>query len=145
LDSSGPGFFELLGRAPVAGRAFVPDDFTDRATAVVIGYGLWQQRFGGDPRTVGRTIQVDGASAATISAMVLVSGLSLGVVGLGIGLMGSMAFSRVVASFLYETSPFDPLTYLAVTILLFVVTTAATLTPTRRAARIDPMAALRDR
>ena len=59
----GPGFFELLGTAPVAGRAFVSDDFTDRATAVVIGYGLWQQRFGGDPRTVGRTIQVDGRAS----------------------------------------------------------------------------------
>ena len=86
-----------------------------------------------------------GASAWTISTMVLASGLSLGVVGLGIGLVGSVALSRAVASFLYETSPFDPLTYLAVTILLFVVTTAATLTPARRAARIDPMAALRDR
>ncbi|HLG55245.1 MAG TPA: ABC transporter permease [Vicinamibacterales bacterium] len=86
-----------------------------------------------------------GASASTISTMVLTSGLSLGVAGLAIGLVGSVALSRAVASFLYETSPFDPLTYLVVTILLLVVTTAATLTPARRAARIDPMAALRDR
>ncbi len=86
-----------------------------------------------------------GASAWTISKMVLANGLSLGVIGLGIGLMGSVALSRSVASFLYETSPFDPLTYIAVTLLLFVVTTAATLTPARRAARIDPMAALRER
>jgi predicted permease len=86
-----------------------------------------------------------GASAWTISTMVLANGLSLGVVGLGIGLIGSVALSRAVSSFLYETSPFDPLTYLAVTILMFVVTTAATLTPARRAARIDPMAALRER
>jgi predicted permease len=86
-----------------------------------------------------------GANAWTISTMVLASGLSLGVVGLAIGLIGSVALSRAVASFLYETSPFDPLTYLVVTIVLFVVTTAATLTPARRAARIDPMAALRDR
>lgn len=86
-----------------------------------------------------------GASASTILTMVLVSGLSLGVIGLAIGLVGSVALSRAVASFLYETSPFDPLTYLAVTILLLIVTTAATLTPARRAARIDPMAALRDR
>jgi hypothetical protein len=86
-----------------------------------------------------------GASAWTISTMVLANGLSLGVVGLGIGLIGSVALSRAVSSFLYETSPFDPLTYLAVTILMFVVTSAATLTPARRAARIDPMAALRER
>jgi putative ABC transport system permease protein len=86
-----------------------------------------------------------GASAWSISTMVLANGLSLGVIGLGIGLLGSVALNRAVASFLYETSPFDPLTYLAVTVLLFVVTTAATLTPARRAARIDPMAALRER
>jgi predicted permease len=84
-----------------------------------------------------------GASAWTISTMVLASGLSLGMIGLGIGLAGSVALSRAVAAFLYETSPFDPLTYLAVAVLLFLVTTAATLTPARRAARIDPMAALR--
>jgi putative ABC transport system permease protein len=86
-----------------------------------------------------------GASAWTVSKMVLASGLSLGVIGLVIGLIGSVALSRTVTSFLYETSPFDPLTYLAVTMLLFIVTTAATLTPARRAARIDPMAALRER
>jgi predicted permease len=86
-----------------------------------------------------------GASASTISTMVLASGLSLGGVGLAIGMLGSMALSRAVASFLYETSPFDPLTYLAVIIVLFVVITTATLMPARRAARIDPMAALRDR
>jgi predicted permease len=86
-----------------------------------------------------------GASAWTVSKMVLASGLSLGVIGLALGLTGSVALSRTVASFLYETSPLDPLTYVAVTILLFIVTTAATLTPARRAARIDPMAALRER
>ena len=65
-------------------------------------------------------------------------------IGLILGFVGSAALNRAVASFLYETSPFDPLTYVAVTVLLFAVTNAATLTPARRAARIDPMAALRE-
>src|SRR5262245_60189508 len=65
----GAGFFELLGTAPAAGRTFREEDFVDKATAVVISHGLWQQRFGGDPRTVGRTSQLDGASAQIVGVM----------------------------------------------------------------------------
>ena len=65
----GPGFFELLGTAPLAGRTFRDEDFAEQATAVVISQGLWQQRFGGDPRTVGRTIEVDGANAQVVGVM----------------------------------------------------------------------------
>ena len=50
----------------------------------------------------------------------------------------------MLSSFLYETSPLDPLIHAAVALLLLGVTTTATLNPARRAARIDPMAALRD-
>ena len=49
----------------------------------------------------------------------------------------------MIASFLYETSALDPLIYAAVVVLLG-VTLLAILTPARRAARVDPMAALRD-
>jgi putative ABC transport system permease protein len=111
--------------------------------ALVGAYGIIHRSVASRTQEIGIRSAL-GASAWTISTMVLASGLSLGVVGLGAGLLGSVALSRAVASFLYETSPFDPLTYLVVTILLLVVTTAATLTPARRAARIDPMAALRD-
>jgi ABC-type lipoprotein release transport system permease subunit len=50
----------------------------------------------------------------------------------------------VIASFLYETSPLDPLIYASVIVVLLGVTLLAILTPARRAARVDPMAALRD-
>jgi ABC-type antimicrobial peptide transport system permease subunit len=85
-----------------------------------------------------------GASASTVVRMVLAAGLWLAVAGLGLGLLGSVALSLAIASFLYETSPLDPLIHAAVAILLLGVTTAATFTPARRAARIDPIAALRD-
>src|SRR4030095_5996135 len=65
----GTDVFGRLGTAPVAGRTFVADDFKDRASAVVISSALWQQRFGGDPRTVGRTIQVDGGAAEVVGVM----------------------------------------------------------------------------
>jgi ABC-type antimicrobial peptide transport system permease subunit len=76
--------------------------------------------------------------------MVLAAGLWLAVTGLAIGLLGAVALSRVIASFLYETSPLDPLIYAAVIVVLLGVTLLAILTPARRAARVDPMAALRD-
>ena len=55
----------------------------------------------------------------------------------------AIVLSRVIASFLYETSPLDPLIYAAVIVVLLGVTLLAILTPARRAARVDPMAALR--
>jgi hypothetical protein len=57
--------------------------------------------------------------------MVLAAGLWLAVAGLAIGLIGAMAPSRVIASFLYETSPLDPLIYAAVIAVLLGVTLLA--------------------
>lgn len=54
-------FFQLLGLQPVAGRGFVAgEDSEGRNGVAVIGYGLWQQLFGGDSRALGTTIRVDG-------------------------------------------------------------------------------------
>ncbi|MEZ5317475.1 MAG: ABC transporter permease [Vicinamibacterales bacterium] len=69
-----PNTFGVLGVRPVAGRDFTAADApsasdTSRSTTVVIGYGLWQRAFGGDPAVVGRTIDVDGASARVIGVM----------------------------------------------------------------------------
>jgi hypothetical protein len=64
-------------------------------------------------------------------------------VGLGVGLLGSLALSRTLSTFLYETNALDPAIYLGVTALLLAVTVVACLLPARRAARFDPVAALR--
>lgn len=54
-------FFSMLGAQPVLGRAFAPgEDVPGRDAIAVIGYGLWQQLFAGDPGAVGATIRVDG-------------------------------------------------------------------------------------
>jgi putative ABC transport system permease protein len=54
------GFFSLLGIEPALGRDFRPDEDNPRAPRVaIIGYGLWQSRFGADPGIVGRTITLD--------------------------------------------------------------------------------------
>ena len=61
-------FFSLLGAQPVLGRGFAADEDVDgtgwglpgRNAVAVIGYGLWQQLFGGDPKVLGATIRIDG-------------------------------------------------------------------------------------
>lgn len=56
-----PDLFELLGVHPLLGRAFVPAEGLPGGDAVVVlGHGLWQRRFGGDPAIVGRQIEVNG-------------------------------------------------------------------------------------
>ena len=61
-------FFSVLGTQPMLGRGFAPEDDVDgtgwglpgRNAVAVIGYGLWQQLFGGDPKVLGATIRIDG-------------------------------------------------------------------------------------
>jgi len=65
------------------------------------------------------------------------------VVGLAIGLVAAVAFSRVMTGLLYGVSPTDASTLVAVTILLSAVAIAAAYMPARRAARLDPISALR--
>jgi predicted permease len=67
-------FFVLLGASPILGRAFLPGDDVDgtglgspgRNSVAVIGYGLWQQLFGGDHRVLGTTIRIDGTPLTVI-------------------------------------------------------------------------------
>jgi predicted permease len=84
-----------------------------------------------------------GANAPTVLRLVLTGGLAPALTGLVLGLLGSIALSRTLSTFLYETNPLDPLTYLAVPALLVTVTTVACVVPASRAAHFDPMAALR--
>jgi ABC-type antimicrobial peptide transport system permease subunit len=64
-------------------------------------------------------------------------------IGLGIGIAGSLALTRALESMLYGVKSTDPLTYIAVSALLLAVAALATYIPARRAARADPLVALR--
>jgi putative ABC transport system permease protein len=60
-------FFTVLGVKPLLGRGFVPDDSTEGHTNVLaISYGLWQERFGGDPQIVGRSVKIWGGNETVI-------------------------------------------------------------------------------
>jgi putative ABC transport system permease protein len=62
LTETSWNFFDLFGRQPILGRAFASgEDTPGHQLVAVIGYGLWQQQFGGDPRALGSTIRLNGA------------------------------------------------------------------------------------
>jgi ABC-type antimicrobial peptide transport system permease subunit len=84
-----------------------------------------------------------GAQSGQLSWLFLRRTLLQIVLGVLVGLAGALGVSRLLQTYLRETSPRDPLTFGLVVALLTVVATMATLLPARRAARIDPMTALR--
>jgi len=84
-----------------------------------------------------------GASASRVRAMILQQGMTLAVAGLFIGVVIAFALARLLKTQLYEISPNDPVTYIAVPIVLVLVAALAAFLPTRRATRVDPVVALR--
>lgn len=84
-----------------------------------------------------------GASNSGVQWMVLRESLWLLAIGLAIGLPATLLVARFLRSQLYQMSPFDPVVFVAATIGIAVVTIVSTWLPSRRAASIDPMVALR--
>jgi len=65
-----PDFFPTLGVTPLVGRTFAPDEGPEgRDALAILGYGLWQRRFAGDPAVVGRTIQLSGRPITVVGVM----------------------------------------------------------------------------
>jgi putative ABC transport system permease protein len=64
-------YFDLLGVSPIWGRTFLPeeDEVIQRDAVVVLGGGLWQRQFGGDPGIVGRVIRLDERSYSVVGVM----------------------------------------------------------------------------
>jgi putative ABC transport system permease protein len=84
-----------------------------------------------------------GATRANIFGLVLGQSLRLVLTGLTLGVAASLALTRMMTGFLYGVTATDPLTFLAVGMLLIATGLLAGYFPARRAARVDPMAALR--
>jgi putative ABC transport system permease protein len=84
-----------------------------------------------------------GAQRHQIVALVVIGGMRLVLAGAAIGLVGAWGVTRLMQGLLYGVTPGDPITFLAVTALLSGAALLACYIPALRAARIDPMAALR--
>jgi putative ABC transport system permease protein len=85
-----------------------------------------------------------GAEKSQILRLVFADGLRLAAWGAGLGLLASLALGRVIASFLFGIDATDPLTLVSVVAALLAVATVASYLPARRAARLDPVLAIRN-
>jgi len=84
-----------------------------------------------------------GADTWSVMRLVLFQGIGLTVIGLVIGVAGALAVTRLMNALLFDVTATDTLTFVAVSAVLLVVAFAACYLPARRAAKVDPMVALR--
>jgi putative ABC transport system permease protein len=84
-----------------------------------------------------------GAQKSDVLRMVVRQGMIPALIGMGMGIVGALGVTRLLASLLYGVAPKDPLTFVSVLLLLAAVALAATYIPARRATKVDPMVALR--
>ena len=84
-----------------------------------------------------------GAQRGNVLRLVLREGLQLAALGIAAGLLGALAVVRFMGNLLYDIKPTDPVTFVAIPLLLGTVALLACWVPARRAVKVDPMEALR--
>jgi putative ABC transport system permease protein len=138
---------DLVSAAVAAPRFRLVLAGTLAAVALVLAalglYGLTSYTVGLRTREIGIRAAL-GASRGSLFGAVLVRSLGLALAGVAIGLAGAYALSRLLASLLYGVEPTDPATFVAAPLVLLAVAALAAVLPARRAARVDPMVALRE-
>ena len=105
-------------------------------------YGVLAQAVGQRTREIGVRMAL-GARVPLILSLILREGIALALAGLALGLASAIVLSRLLTRFLYGITPTDPVTYGVATVLVGGVALAACAIPAWRAARVDPMVALR--
>ena len=103
----------------------------------VIAYSVTQRT-----REIGVRIAL-GADHRSVERLVVAAGLKLTTIGLAAGVLGALASTRLLASLLYGVSPADPVSFVAIALLVVAIAFVASYMPARHATRIDPMTALR--
>jgi putative ABC transport system permease protein len=105
-------------------------------------YGVAAYRVRQREREIGIRLAL-GGDPVRMSRSVLAQGLVYAAIGLIVGLPAALALSRVMASVVFGISPRDPLTFATLPVAIVLVTLAACYLPARRAARVDPVVAIR--
>jgi predicted permease len=116
------------------------------AVAVVLAavgiYGVMSLSVANRSREFGVRLAV-GAEPGALVRLVLREGAMLAAAGVGIGVVGAFAATRWMSSLLFEVSPTEPVVFASLSLLLGAIAVAACFVPARRAARSDPLVALR--
>ncbi len=105
-------------------------------------YGVLSQRISQRTQEIGIRVAL-GARRDDVLKMIIGEGLRLTLIGIAIGIAGSLALARFLSSLLYGVRSTDPLTVAAVSFLLLLVALFACYFPARRMMRLDPLIALR--
>jgi putative ABC transport system permease protein len=84
-----------------------------------------------------------GASPQGVRSMIVRQGMRPVLMGVGIGVVAALGLTRLLATMLYGVKPWDPLVFISVAVMLSLIALLATYLPARRAAKVDPMVALR--
>jgi putative ABC transport system permease protein len=85
-----------------------------------------------------------GAAPSRIFSLFVAHGLELSATGVGVGLIAAVALTRLMSSMLIGVRATDPLTFIVMAVLFFIIAAVASWLPARRAANLDPTIALRD-
>jgi putative ABC transport system permease protein len=110
--------------------------------AVVGVYGVMAYSISQRTREMGIRMAL-GAQQGTVRTLVIKQGAALAAIGIGVGIGAALLVTRSLATFLFGVSPFDPLVFGAVALVLLVSSLGATYLPARRATQVNPIEALR--
>jgi ABC-type antimicrobial peptide transport system permease subunit len=75
--------------------------------------------------------------------MVVLQGMRLALIGVVVGIAAALGLTRLMASLIFGVKTWDPVVFITITVVLSIVALLATYIPARRAARVDPLIALR--
>jgi hypothetical protein len=164
-----PEFFRVFSITRVDGRTFKPED--RGSNSIILSRAIWERRFGADRALIGSMLDVNvinlsgiyglvaqavaqrrfeigvrmalGATPRRMVQLMLARAVTPVAAGALVGFLSMFATAHLLSAMLFETRPFDAMTFVAVAGLFLAVALVAAGVPARRATRVDPLIALR--